>query len=1017
MHEGEGRNCNLEPTKDGPSSRLSRFILPNSNEIDVSTEKVILETGPSGRMHNGGAMAFGNDGYIYIATGDTGYNRSKNPAPKLNNLFGKILRITDDGAIPKDNPYYNTDNKKKCNDKNTNTPANGGDKECPEIFSVGFRNPFNLDMDPRKDKVRFLVGDVGRGTWEEISEGGHGFEKANYGWRGREGPCEQGEIASNKCGLVNKKRLTDPIHWYRNTDDDGGAITGGAFVPPGIWPDKWDGEFLYSDLRAGNLYHMKYTPSNFCRGTKCSDQTSAYTAVPLVENFPGTLLRLKFGPHRDTQALYLIEYNRGKIYRLSYTGNMNRRPKPVIQTFLSSNGNGLTVDFDGSESSDPDGDEVSFEWNFGEDESVSSRDKKASYTYSSKGQFIATLTVTDGKGSNAATSVEINVEENPKPLAVFPWSSGEACKDDDQSYDYCGSLEFCTNGDIHGYRLPGEEECTPRLSPVIRVTPGKMYKFTLRNTSPEGNPTNIHTHGLHISGSGDADDVTRIVHGGNRLDYMTGGAVGLLIVDDKVEDALPKWTSNELLLQILRVHGNVFGNGKHYEVFNVEAKKWYRLRMSTVDPLAVPLELRFTPGCKMHKVASDGIWHSRIPGDEGLSFEMTGASRGDFAIRCESPNSFVNILYGGEVAAILSIGIDALIPDNADLESWSPVRPPSLQDSSLSGGVRSMVVVTSENQFKVNVQRDSINDKKWDVDTPLTTIGFNEAHEWSISDTREHPFHMHLYHMQIVTSGGCGSHKEGEFYDTISGPPCTIRFKTADFGERMVMHCHVMMHSDVGSMAWVDVQPRREGQTMPINNVTSLEYVWKKDDVDDSDLTSSPVSTPLPSQIATASPSKLALLSPSQIPTSPPSKLRRPTLPQVENRAYVLLDEDDLISTDETVSSRPEGYYLYLNNTGQLELHQGSPGRSEAKLWTSPNPGAEGDYFAKIRSDGHFQIREGTVANKGDFVWKSLAKGPSDVAYFLEYDPVEQMLAVRQGLPEDRESSLILWYVALVEIT
>eukprot|EP00978_Attheya_sp_CCMP212_P025091 scaffold80075_cov44-Attheya_sp.AAC.1 len=140
--------------------------------------------------------------------------------------------------------------------------------------------------------------------------------------------------------------------------------------------------------------------------------------------------------------------------------------------------------------------------------------------------------------------------------------------------------------------------------------------------APAGNPTNIHTHGLHISGSGDADDVTRIVHGGNCLDYtwdiladhpagthwyhphlhyfsekqVTGGAVGLLIVDDKFEDALPKWTSNELLLQILRVNGNVFGNGKHYEVFNMEAKKWYRLRLSTVDPLAVPLELRFTPG-------------------------------------------------------------------------------------------------------------------------------------------------------------------------------------------------------------------------------------------------------------------------------------------------------------------------------------------------------------------------------------------------------------------------------------
>jgi PKD repeat protein len=233
------------------------------------------------------------------------------------------------------------------------------------------------------------------------------------------------------------------------------------------------------------------------------------------------LARLKFGPYLDTQALYLVTYNAGRLYRLSYSGDVNRKPKPVIRKFLSSNGNGLTVDFDGSESSDPDGDEVYFEWNFGEEGSTSSGERTASYTYSFTGKFIATLTVTDGKGSKAATSVEIHVEEYPKPLVAFPWSSGEgeACDDDDQNYDYCGSLEFCTDGDVHGYRLTGEEECAPRLSPVIRVTPGKKYKFTLTNMAPSGNPTNIHTHGLHISGSGDADDVTRIVHGGNCLDY------------------------------------------------------------------------------------------------------------------------------------------------------------------------------------------------------------------------------------------------------------------------------------------------------------------------------------------------------------------------------------------------------------------------------------------------------------------------------------------------------------------
>jgi hypothetical protein len=133
----------------------------------------------------------------------------------------------------------------------------------------------------------------------------------------------------------------------------------------------------------------------------------------------------------------------------------------------------------------------------------------------------------------------------------------------------------------------------------------------------------------------------------------------------------------------------------------------------------------------------------------------------------------------------------------------------------------------------------------------------------------------------------------------------------------------------------------------------------------------------------------------------------------VDNQAYVLLDEDDLISTNEAMSSRPEGYYLYLREDGQLELHQGSPGHSEALLWTSPNPAGstKGDYFAKVRGDGNFQIRQGTVKNRGDFVWKSLAMGPRDVDYCLAYTPGKQMLAVHKGMPDERDnrSNSILW--------
>jgi FtsP/CotA-like multicopper oxidase with cupredoxin domain len=76
--------------------------------------------------------------------------------------------------------------------------------------------------------------------------------------------------------------------------------------------------------------------------------------------------------------------------------------------------------------------------------------------------------------------------------------------------------------------------------------------------------------------------------------------------------------------------------------------------------------------------------------------------------------------------------------------------------------------------------------------------------------------------MQIATPKGCGpAYEEGEFYDTISAPgDCTVRFRTADIGQRCVLHCHVLYHEDNGSMSWVNVT----GDGMPMNNVQSPSY-------------------------------------------------------------------------------------------------------------------------------------------------------------------------------------------------
>ena len=100
------RNGCVQSLTEGPRNRLSRFTMnADTLKIDYSTEVVLLETSPSLKnVHNGGNIAFGNDGKLWVTTGDGG---SHDPAVSqdLGHLHGKILRLNDDGSIPSDNPY------------------------------------------------------------------------------------------------------------------------------------------------------------------------------------------------------------------------------------------------------------------------------------------------------------------------------------------------------------------------------------------------------------------------------------------------------------------------------------------------------------------------------------------------------------------------------------------------------------------------------------------------------------------------------------------------------------------------------------------------------------------------------------------------------------------------------------------------------------------------------------------------------------------------------------------------
>lgn len=204
-------------------NRVSRFTADSTNEdVAIAGSEVILldlET-LSATNHNGGAIHFGPDGRLFIATGE---NAVTSNSQSLANRLGKILRINSDGTIPADNP--------------TSFPNIAGSPSGVNraIWAVGLRNPFTFNFRPGTGRMH--INDVGAGTWEEINVGSVG---ANFGWPTCEGTC----------GTTG---MTNPIYQYSSAAGAPCAITGGTFYnPPTLaFPGQYIGKYFFADFCAG----------------------------------------------------------------------------------------------------------------------------------------------------------------------------------------------------------------------------------------------------------------------------------------------------------------------------------------------------------------------------------------------------------------------------------------------------------------------------------------------------------------------------------------------------------------------------------------------------------------------------------------------------------------------------------------------------------------------------------------------------------------------------------------------
>lgn len=258
---------------------VAEFAVGTDGVFDPASRRTVITIAQPYANHNGGDIAFGPDGMLYIGMGDGGSGGDpERRSLAINELLGKMLRINPLASgdqpytVPADNPFV------------------GVDGAAPEIWAIGLRNPWRFNFDPETGDL--WIGDVGQGEWEEIdvaraNEGGG--RGANFGWSAFEGTHP-----------FNSDQPTDgavpPIHEYSH--DDGCSIAGGA-VYRGDSVESLRGWYLFGDYCSGSVWGLLAVPG---------------TAAQLITlGNAGSVSAIADGPDGE---LYVLGYGDGIVLRV-----------------------------------------------------------------------------------------------------------------------------------------------------------------------------------------------------------------------------------------------------------------------------------------------------------------------------------------------------------------------------------------------------------------------------------------------------------------------------------------------------------------------------------------------------------------------------------------------------------------------------------------------------------------------------------------------------------------------------
>ena len=367
--------------------RVSRFTANGLTTVPGSEFLIWQDLSDAHAEHHGGDLSFGPDGKLYITVGE---HFDPPQAQILSNFRGKVLRINSDGSVPPDNPF---------ND--------GAGPNREEIWALGLRNPFRASFDSVTG--RYYIGDVGGNVNSTAVEELHlGVAGANFGW-----PTCQGS-----CAVAG---MSNPIYAYPHAGRDA-AIAAGFVYRGTQFPAEYVGNFFYADYTQNWIRRLTLDANGNVTGSLPFEPMDGSSDGP-----SGDIVHLTQGPDG---ALYYTDlgysdvggvFGTGKIRRIRYIPPGNLPPEVSSSALPTSGLPPLTVNFSSAGTLDPEGQPLTYLWDFGDGTNDGS--PNPTHVYGTSGEYTVVLTVSDGTTSRNATPFTITVGNPPQPTIVTPAGS------------------------------------------------------------------------------------------------------------------------------------------------------------------------------------------------------------------------------------------------------------------------------------------------------------------------------------------------------------------------------------------------------------------------------------------------------------------------------------------------------------------------------------------------------------------------------------------------------------------